>query len=491
MKRSLGVDIAIHLKIMFWVCLWVPSNTYIAKLLYGSFVLFTVVFVMSLLLAQLLYLVIEHFDLILFVNSLTTLTSNIKILLIMTRFRFMKEELQDLIKNFNALRSNRKSVSESENKILETAEKESRVLTNGLLSGFITLFILMVAKPLFVQYTSTHHSNSTDLCPERSFIMLSWYPWGTCSTTIYAAIYVSQIYALFMIIMQIAVYQTLNTSILIHIAAEVDIIYDKFISVLNQNNRKISEERNNKFPNLDIDTNRSKNNEKLKQCYALNKDIVCAETNSTALKNNHIEGIVGILDNVSVAYECVKDPISNMFSNDYDKSEEEGEQEEEEEVYNRLIEIVKHHQSVFRFSEEVNNMFSPFYLFQFSTVIIGLCFASFLASMPSLDSETRMQFIIFTFLLMAQLLLPCWYGQRVTDQSERIRDAVYGCRWYDKSPRFKKAVQIIIMRCQRPICFSVGGFAVISRETWLSLINFTYSLLAVLRQMDEDTLQEN
>ncbi|PSN49290.1 hypothetical protein C0J52_24265 [Blattella germanica] len=102
-----------------------------------------------------------------------------------------------------------------------------------------------------------------------------------------------------------------------------------------------------------------------------------------------------------------------------------------------------------------------------------------------------MQFIVFTGLLMAQLLLPCWYGQRVTDQSERIQDAVYGCRWYEESTKFKKAVQIIIMRCQRPICFSVGGFAYISRETWLSIIHFTYSILLVLRNMDEEKLSAN
>ncbi|PSN49284.1 hypothetical protein C0J52_24266, partial [Blattella germanica] len=54
-------------------------------------------------------------------------------------------------------------------------------------------------------------------------------------------------------------------------------------------------------------------------------------------------------------------------------------------------------------------------------------------------------------------------------QSELIADAVYGCGWYNASPRFKKAVHIIIIRCQRPVCFSVGGFAVISRETWLSV----------------------
>ena len=54
-------------------------------------------------------------------------------------------------------------------------------------------------------------------------------------------------------------------------------------------------------------------------------------------------------------------------------------------------------------------------------------------------------------------------------QSERIKDAIYGSNWYGTSQRFKKAIGFIIMRTHRPIEFSVGGFSIASRETWLSV----------------------
>ncbi|PSN49289.1 Odorant receptor 114 [Blattella germanica] len=477
MKRSLGVDIAFHLKVMFWVALWVPSDSNIAKFLYGIFTLFTGAMVCGFLLSQLLNIALGHFNLILFVHSLATIAPCVKVLLILIKFTFTKEDVENLIKNFNTLRSNWRSSSETENKILDSAEKESRLMTNGLLSGYVILMIFMSVKPLVFQDTYMNNTNLTDIHPERSFVVLSWYPWDTRSTTMYAVTYISQIYALYVVIIQVAVFQTFNTAILIHIAAEFKLIYQKFTSILNQNTYNHAEESKNIFSHAsnstcDVKRSQNKNTIRKRRC-EIRKGI-----RSEIKSKNHVK------EGGEKPYsEYANDSGSNIFSINYDKPENE--------AYERLIEIVKHHQNVLRFCEEFGTIFRSLYLFQFSTVIFGLCFSCFLASLPSVDSETRMQFIIFTGLLMAQLLLPCWYGQRVTDQAELIRDAVYSCRWYDESARFKKAVHIIIMVCQRPISFSIGGFAAISRETWLSLINFTYSILAVLRHMDVDKFAEN
>jgi len=52
-----------------------------------------------------------------------------------------------------------------------------------------------------------------------------------------------------------------------------------------------------------------------------------------------------------------------------------------------------------------------------------------------------------------------------------VADAGYESRWVDKDKQWRRAVQLLIMRAQRPLRLTGGPFYVISYETMLAVSN--------------------
>lgn len=50
----------------------------------------------------------------------------------------------------------------------------------------------------------------------------------------------------------------------------------------------------------------------------------------------------------------------------------------------------------------------------------------------------------------------CYYGQRVTSQSEELLNASYNCEWYNQSKRFKSTLIVLRYVCQRDLALGVG-----------------------------------
>ena len=51
-------------------------------------------------------------------------------------------------------------------------------------------------------------------------------------------------------------------------------------------------------------------------------------------------------------------------------------------------------------------------------------------------------------------------------QSEAVAEAIYSCRWYNHSAKFKKLVHVKLMRAQKPVLFSAGGFFDVSLQSF-------------------------
>lgn len=50
----------------------------------------------------------------------------------------------------------------------------------------------------------------------------------------------------------------------------------------------------------------------------------------------------------------------------------------------------------------------------------------------------------------------CYYGQRLTSQSEELLNASYNCEWYNQSKRFKSMLIVLRYVCQRNLTLGVG-----------------------------------
>lgn len=54
--------------------------------------------------------------------------------------------------------------------------------------------------------------------------------------------------------------------------------------------------------------------------------------------------------------------------------------------------------------------------------------------------------------------LPCFFGQQVINESEKILEYVYDLPWYETSAEHRRNLIILMERCQNEITFTVQGF---------------------------------
>ncbi|XP_049802716.1 putative odorant receptor 19b [Schistocerca nitens] len=84
--------------------------------------------------------------------------------------------------------------------------------------------------------------------------------------------------------------------------------------------------------------------------------------------------------------------------------------------------------------------------------------------------------------LLCETGMFCIFGQMVVDQSERLARSAYSCSWVDADARFKRALLILEARASQPLEFSVGKLIKLSRETFLKILNSSYTLISLLYQ---------
>jgi len=58
-----------------------------------------------------------------------------------------------------------------------------------------------------------------------------------------------------------------------------------------------------------------------------------------------------------------------------------------------------------------------------------------------------------------------------SQQSQAVERAIYGCKWFDASERFKKYVQFVVMRSQKVVRLSAGHFFAVSLEGFANVMH--------------------
>ncbi|XP_049763142.1 odorant receptor 2a-like [Schistocerca cancellata] len=76
--------------------------------------------------------------------------------------------------------------------------------------------------------------------------------------------------------------------------------------------------------------------------------------------------------------------------------------------------------------------------------------------------------------------LYCMFGQAIIDQSERLVDSAFNCDWINMGPRFRRSLTIFMLQASQPLNVKVGKRVILSRHTFLRLLNGSYSLFNML-----------
>ncbi|XP_049762644.1 odorant receptor Or2-like [Schistocerca cancellata] len=94
------------------------------------------------------------------------------------------------------------------------------------------------------------------------------------------------------------------------------------------------------------------------------------------------------------------------------------------------------------------------------------------------------RFLVYLLELLLQIFIYCWVAHEIFEESERVGEAAYCSDWPDGSARYKSALRLMMRRSQRPITITAGKIYAIDRNTFVSIVNASYSYYAVLRQIN-------
>nr|CAD7420065.1 unnamed protein product [Timema poppensis] len=67
--------------------------------------------------------------------------------------------------------------------------------------------------------------------------------------------------------------------------------------------------------------------------------------------------------------------------------------------------------------------------------------------------------------------------------SGSVQTTAYECQWYSSDQIFQRAVQMIILRAQRPVVLTAGKMYNMSLSTFTLIMKNSYSIFALLRQI--------
>ncbi|XP_035741909.1 uncharacterized protein LOC118450324 [Vespa mandarinia] len=151
--------------------------------------------------------------------------------------------------------------------------------------------------------------------------------------------------------------------------------------------------------------------------------------------------------------------------------------------------LIKCHQRVITFVENIENIFSYIALMQFlsNTLVIGLLgflIVTIFSDKKSLDSEQRSVILARTIpyyiLVNLEAFVLCFAGEFIRSKSIAIEKAAYECNWYELDPNESKSLLFLMIRSQKRFKITAGKFMELSLEGFARLLKASASYVSVL-----------
>ncbi|XP_047120440.1 odorant receptor Or2-like [Schistocerca piceifrons] len=179
---------------------------------------------------------------------------------------------------------------------------------------------------------------------------------------------------------------------------------------------------------------------------------------------------------VSLGKENSSRPLDSLQSTDY------------RDLYYRLEKCVLHHQAIIRNADLLERCLSGMLLGQSISIGSVACFQMFQVALSADGMQQIGKFGFYLFAMLAELFIYCWFGDDLITESENLALAAYdavtslqGCPL-----SIKKSLMLLMNRAQRPLRITAGGFFPLSRESFVAVVNVSYSFFAILRNFKDE-----
>ncbi|XP_051164809.1 odorant receptor 33a-like [Leptopilina boulardi] len=142
---------------------------------------------------------------------------------------------------------------------------------------------------------------------------------------------------------------------------------------------------------------------------------------------------------------------------------------------------VIHHNTIFRFAENIKNLFVEILLAQFVSSLIAICVTMYKISKEPLNFGNMIAFFTFLICMLTQLFFHCFYGNELMFSSSDLPEAIFETNWLLLGRETRKSLLIMMIRCKKPILISIGSIVFVNLNSFASILKASYSAFNVLQ----------
>ncbi|KAJ4437148.1 hypothetical protein ANN_17283 [Periplaneta americana] len=150
-----------------------------------------------------------------------------------------------------------------------------------------------------------------------------------------------------------------------------------------------------------------------------------------------------------------------------------------------LNECIKLHQKLIRYTNEMENTFSTFFVGIFLLILVELCLCAFSIVLRWGSPMNMMQSVLTYIFHVTFIFMFCWFASELTDQALRIRDAVWDCDWVGTPVSFQRSLAVMISCANQEIVMTAGKFLPVSKQTMVNILQESVSLFMFLLQVKD------
>ncbi|XP_078035686.1 odorant receptor 13a-like [Augochlora pura] len=147
----------------------------------------------------------------------------------------------------------------------------------------------------------------------------------------------------------------------------------------------------------------------------------------------------------------------------------------------QISHIIKHHQVILWFCDNMEQNFHLMLLLQTLTSSLIFCFVGLQVSTTLMDQSKLMKYGSHLIMAVFQLLLFCLPGDMLISQSSDIRQAVYSIQWYRVSNFIRCETWMIMLRSQKPSYITAGKLYIMHLENFSATLSTAVSYFMMLR----------
>nr|WBF91073.1 odorant receptor SameORX [Schistocerca americana] len=153
-----------------------------------------------------------------------------------------------------------------------------------------------------------------------------------------------------------------------------------------------------------------------------------------------------------------------------------------DEMYTELRNCITTHQEILKFVQFLQQVMSPVAMAQFMCSVGAACVTLYQATFNP-EGNSSLKCLMYLPIPALQIFVYCWGGHELMENGLSVSLSAYSSQWVGAGRRVTRALRMLMCRAQRPLRLHAGKLYPVNRDTFVSLINASFSFYTVLRHM--------